>query len=77
MGPGGQRPKAAQTLLARHIAQAFRDLKVEPTATVEGQFERVLRLCLKASGEDVGDEWMPIHLHTLVMKTLTAKKTTK
>ena len=75
--PGGQRPRAAQTLLARHIAQAFRDLKVEPTTTVEGQFERVLRLCLKASGEYVGDDRTQIDLHTLVMKTLTATKTTK
>ena len=74
---GGQRVKTAQTFLARDVAQAFREhLKVEPTTTVEGQFERVLRFCLKASGEYVGDGRTQINLHTLVMKTLTATKST-
>ena len=76
---GGQRVKAAQTFLARSVAQAFREqLKEEPTTTEEGIFEKVLRLCLKAGGEaDVDDANNPRDLHTLVMKTLSDRKSTE
>ena len=73
---GGQRAKAAQTFLAREIAQAFKHLGEAPTTTENGRFEQVLRLCLKAGGEYVGDAHTPVALHTLVMKTLTATKST-
>ena len=65
--PGGRSVNAAQIVLAQAVARMFRLLDEKPTTTIEGRYERVLRIALRAGGR--GDAEVR-DLHGLVLKGL-------
>ena len=66
---GGMPPKYAQVLLARGIADAFKQfLKEEPKSTRKGPYEQILRLALNAAGQHALYSFTD--LHAIVLKGL-------
>lgn len=65
--PGGRSLNAAEIVLAQAVARAFDLTDKKPTTTIEGRYENVLRIALRASGRG-GTEVK--ELHGLVLKGL-------